>query len=412
MQVLKMPALPRSTRDRRQATKSVDECESMCYSCHEVVENSAAVAHSMENQMARTLLFFVVLAPMIAATGCGSDDDKMAANLCEAIMCSGHGKCLSDDAGNTSCRCDPGYTASGTTCVPSSNACSGVTCSGHGTCQMSGANATCACDPGYSHGSDAMTCVAASSNPCAGVTCSGHGTCQVNGASATCACDPGYSHGSDAMTCIAASSNPCAGVTCSGHGTCQVNGANATCVCDPGFAHALDAMTCVSREITFGNVGCPSGSYHVTESDDGTEISVAFDSFVAAPSGTDELLDLASCSIAVNFDVPPGMTVGAVSGRVEGAATIPNVAGAQGVVAGDYFLGAGSGSGKAMTFDQGYKDAFRFEGSDPTVAWSPCGTDTIVRANLRVIARRPDASAGISVSVKSTSLRWAWKKCQ
>jgi hypothetical protein len=183
----------------------------------------------------------------------------------------------------------------------------------------------------------------------------------------------------------------------------MTNGARAagTASVDPG----------VIGDVTVFGSGCPNGTSRVAMSADRTEISIAFDSFIAA-AAKGKSRSTSACNVTIPVQVPAGMSVGIVRGDFEGTATIPNVTGAGAQLTREYFFTGTQGPRQATSFPLGYNDAFILADSDAIVTWSACGEDVNARESVSIIVGKPAAASTVAVSVQSMSLRLAWRQCE
>ena len=163
--------------------------------------------------------------------------DPCTPNPCEDE----HRSVCTDDNGQASCVCDPGWHDESGACVEDVSCDPDSTCSGHGQCAETGLS--CICDQGYigehcdtcddGYGWESGACVVQTVDPCEPNPCTQEhrGVCRDQSGLAVCDCDAGYHLESD--RCVAdVFCNP--DTTCSGHGDCSENGEE--CICDAGYA--------------------------------------------------------------------------------------------------------------------------------------------------------------------------------
>eukprot|EP01064_Diplonema_japonicum_P014975 TRINITY_DN22744_c0_g1_i1.p1 TRINITY_DN22744_c0_g1~~TRINITY_DN22744_c0_g1_i1.p1 ORF type:complete len:2269 (+),score=250.38 TRINITY_DN22744_c0_g1_i1:43-6849(+) len=188
------------------------------------------------------------------------------------VVCSDHGECDSDRAGNGLCKCNDGWAPPlcdscdsqhwGDDC--SGECPGGGTCSGHGACNTN--NGTCSCDPAWGGTACELPCncngngvCVALDPPCAceigwalpdcstcedgygGIDCSrrcrgspfcgGHGTCN---AMASCTCNSGW-YDDSAAPCSLSCPLGLRDAVCSGHGSCGGPASNFTCTCNSNW---------------------------------------------------------------------------------------------------------------------------------------------------------------------------------
>jgi hypothetical protein len=168
----------------------------------------------------------------------------------------------------------------------------------------------------------------------------------------------------------------------------------------------------------YGGTGCPAGSASVSLSPDSSAISILFDQYVVEAGGS-KMFDRKNCNIAVPVHVPQGYSVAVFAIDYRGFVQLP--AGARANLSVNYFL---AGQGRGVTSNKSFFGSTSQEylttdrlGMD-AIVWSPCGADTILRANTSMLvnsnSRREEAMATVdSADIKSGLIyHIQWRSCQ
>lgn len=171
-------------------------------------------------------------------------------------------------------------------------------------------------------------------------------------------------------------------------------------------------------EPAYGGTGCPGGSASVALSPDQKAISILFDSYVAEAGGA-TMFDRKNCNIAVPIHVPQGFSVSVMAIDYRGFVGLP--AGARSQLAVNYFLaGAGYGINTQKSFvgpistDYLKSDNLGIE----ALVWTPCGANTILRANTTLLvtsnAQREEAMGTVDSADIRAGLIYhlQWRRCQ
>ena len=169
---------------------------------------------------------------------------------------------------------------------------------------------------------------------------------------------------------------------------------------------------------TYGGTGCPNGTVGVALSDDQKSISMLFDQYVVE-AGAASAFGRKNCNIAVPVHVPQGLSVSLVGIDYRGFMGLP--AGARAQLNVDYFFaGAGRGVHSSKSFVGPYSQDYLTSDSLAlgAVAWSPCGADTILRANTTLAAysnmRREQTMATVDSADIHAGIIYQiqWRQCQ
>ena len=158
----------------------------------------------------------------------------------------------------------------------------------------------------------------------------------------------------------------------------------------------------VGDPVITGN-GCPTGSYSVILSPDGTEMTLSFSEFSAMTDSTQDY-DFSNCNIAIPIDLPAGLMLGLVGIEYQGVAFIPT--GGSGSFSREHFF-AGTQSPAIVSSIEAYDQTqeFIFDDTFQFIEWSECGDDLIVRSNATVmVTKLPDSDNNAFMSVFSENL--------
>jgi hypothetical protein len=167
----------------------------------------------------------------------------------------------------------------------------------------------------------------------------------------------------------------------------------------------------------YGGTGCPAGSAAVALSPDQTQISLLFDQYVVEAGGS-KSFDRKNCNIAVPVHVPQGYSIAVFAIDYRGFAGVP--AGGRAQLNVDYFLAndpRGLHTSKSFfgpyTSDYVKNDSIAMA----NLVWTPCGGDTILRANTTMLvmsnSRREQAMATVDSADIAAGLIYhlQWRQC-
>ena len=183
------------------------------------------------------------------------------------------------------------------------------------------------------------------------------------------------------------------------------------CLAQTAFADSLQL-----GQPQYGGTGCPGGSASVALSPDQSAISFLFDQYVVEAGG-DKAFDRKNCNIAVPVHVPQGYSVSVFAIDYRGFTGLPSGARAQLSV--DYFLAGSRGIRTSKTFygpsssDYLKSDNLGME----ALVWTPCGANTILRANTTMLvqsnSRRQQAMATVDSADIQSGLVYhlQWRRC-
>ena len=167
----------------------------------------------------------------------------------------------------------------------------------------------------------------------------------------------------------------------------------------------------------YGGTGCPAGSASVSLDFAQKSISMLFDQYVVEAGGN-RAFDRKNCNIAVPVHVPQGYSLAVMAIDYRGFAGLP--AGGRAQLSVDYFLaGAGRGVRTSKNFYGPYSSDYLKSDSlgMESVVWTPCGADTILRANTTMLVqsnnRREQAMATIDSADIQAGLiyHFEWRRC-
>jgi len=168
----------------------------------------------------------------------------------------------------------------------------------------------------------------------------------------------------------------------------------------------------------YGGTGCPAGSASVALSPDRKAISILFDQYVVEAGGA-KSFDRKGCDIAIPVHVPQGYSIAVFAIDYRGFTGLP--AGGRAQLNVNYFIAGDSrGVRTAKTFfgpatsDYIKTDNLGME----SVVWTPCGKDTILRANTTMLVNsnrsREQAMATVDSADMAAGLIYhiQWRQCR
>jgi hypothetical protein len=168
----------------------------------------------------------------------------------------------------------------------------------------------------------------------------------------------------------------------------------------------------------YGGTGCPAGSASVALSPDQSALSILFDQYVVEAGGS-RPIDRKNCNIAIPVKVPGGYSLSVFAIDYRGFTALPRNGRAQLNV--EYFLaGGGRGVRTSKTFrgpivsDYLKSDNLGLE----AIVWTPCGADTVLRANTTMMAQSNSAREQALATVDSADVQagliyhFQWKRCR
>ncbi len=132
-----------------------------------------------------------------------------------------------------------------------------------------------------------------------------------------------------------------------------------------------------------GGTGCPEGSAIAVLSGN-NEIVINFDHMIAE-AGVNKPMDRKTCSIAIPVHIPQGLMIAFEGIKLQGSAFLPKKSNA--IVKAELFF-AGSRSAIISKTISGKKDTnIEFDSgiSAKELAWSACGSETIIRLNISAL---------------------------
>ena len=181
------------------------------------------------------------------------------------------------------------------------------------------------------------------------------------------------------------------------------------------LAHADDISIGLPE---YGGSGCPGGSVAATLSPDGKALSVLFDKYIVeAGRSVGKTLDRKSCNIAIPVHVPQGYSIGIFKVDYRGYTFLP--VGARAQFLAEYFFAGARGPVLGKSFnghiDQDY--LITHDLVTEQIVWTPCGTDTNLRANTSMRANSNRAQEDVLATVDSADIsagllfHIAWRRC-
>lgn len=161
-----------------------------------------------------------------------------------------------------------------------------------------------------------------------------------------------------------------------------------------GMPLSVDAVRPVFMlgNLTYLGSGCPE-EISISTSPDAQSVSVLFSKYFATTTSS-VALDRKACSLMVNVDVLPGITIGIFKADYRGYAYVPSIPKAYTEFSASYFFAGTTGpTYKKRWGPDTDEDVFVSNNLTATaVAWSPCKTATTLRINTAIIASKPATS--------------------
>lgn len=174
------------------------------------------------------------------------------------------------------------------------------------------------------------------------------------------------------------------------------------------LAVQLSALVAEAQTIEIGEVqsagsGCPANTVSVHENPNGPERLLLL-SEMKAQSGrsTGKRFDRKSCMIAIPIRVPAGYSV-ALEGIVVGSQRTSRSG--QSTLNQEFFYAGATGLRVSHQFRPGSASSFRQ--TSPALEWTPCGSDSILRANLSLFTQN-----SAKAQIEAVLLNVQWRQCQ
>lgn len=158
----------------------------------------------------------------------------------------------------------------------------------------------------------------------------------------------------------------------------------------------------------YGGTGCPAGSASVSLTDDGSILSVLFDSFVVeAPTLSGARFDRKSCNLRIPVSVGSGYQVALIAFDYRGFAAIPN--GGRGQFEARYaYVGQRRPAIFRKNFAQGVVDNYSLKNEliSTSIDWSPCSTgrDLMMTVDANILAMTNARQDATNVSIDSVDV--------
>lgn len=169
----------------------------------------------------------------------------------------------------------------------------------------------------------------------------------------------------------------------------------------------------------YGGTGCPAGSASATLTDDGSILSVLFDSFVAeAGITTGRRIDRKNCSLRIPVNVGQGYQVALLAFDYRGYAAVPY--GGQAVFDVSYsYIGQQYPVRFSKSFQGGTQQNYSAQHDliSTTISWSPCGRQVMLEANAAVRAISNSSNQQTMLTVDSVDVtagllyKVQWRRC-
>lgn len=161
------------------------------------------------------------------------------------------------------------------------------------------------------------------------------------------------------------------------------------------------AQTIEIGDVHSAGTGCPAGTVAVHENPNGPERLLLLSNFKAQASSSMRL-DRKTCSIAIPIKVPAGYSV-ALEGIVVGSQRTAR--GARTALSQEFFIAGSIGQKLTKNFTPG--SSTRFRQPSPALQWTPCGSDSILRANLSLLTQ-----VSARAQVEAVLLSVQYRRCR
>lgn len=171
------------------------------------------------------------------------------------------------------------------------------------------------------------------------------------------------------------------------------------------FTQTSLAQTITLGDPQFSGSGCSNDTARTAMTDDGRQLSIIFDSFIAeAGNGSGRRTDRKNCDIRVPVSVPAGYSVSVVSIDYRGFVFLPQQSMAK-FSAGYAFAGR-SGPSYAKDFVGPMNDNFFFrsESAASQYAWTSCGGGTVMQLSLNLTAYTNQQGEQVTASVDTADM--------
>lgn len=167
---------------------------------------------------------------------------------------------------------------------------------------------------------------------------------------------------------------------------------------------------------SYGGTGCSAGSASVALSPDRKALSMLFDSYVVEAIGRNRT-ERKSCNIAVPVHVPQGYSVAVFKVDYRGFNSLPQ--GAMSMFGVEYFFAGYRGPQMQKNFYGNLMGNYTLSNTlaASAVVWSPCGQQTLLRANTNMMVRSNDRGDQAMATVDSVDIRSGlvyhlqWRRC-
>jgi hypothetical protein len=191
----------------------------------------------------------------------------------------------------------------------------------------------------------------------------------------------------------------------------------AACLVVLGSAGAANAQPKTVHIVDFGHSGsgCPAGSVDASITNDGEQLFVGFDSFVAQTVPGGPTLDRKNCQLRVKFQFDPAWSFSIVSVDYRGFAGL--LKGVLGEQQSTYFFAGqppmGDAFAKTRLIGPFYQDYARRDDVGLLV-FSPCGPtehDLVINAQVRVLGKEGLMTVDSITNKVQHTYNLKWKPC-
>lgn len=171
---------------------------------------------------------------------------------------------------------------------------------------------------------------------------------------------------------------------------------------------------------SYGGNGCPAGTASVSVTDDGSTMSVLFDSFKAeAGNTTGRRIDRSSCNLRVPIQVPQGYSVALIGVDYRGFNAVPGN-GAYTEFNAEYFYAGARGPRFTKRFVGPMSDSYLINNKliATNMVWSPCGQEVIFSINAAATAMANSQMQQTMMIVDSADIsagilyQFSFRRCQ
>lgn len=167
-------------------------------------------------------------------------------------------------------------------------------------------------------------------------------------------------------------------------------------------------------EIIYGGNGCPEESVVIEGDRKNNSLNLIFEKYTVSAGLGEGKLARKSCNLALPITVPQGLQIGIVSAEFKGFASLPENATAR--ITTEYFSAGEEGVVRNEEYVGTLEEEISISHSaldDGAIVWTPCGQDTNLRMNSRVLLNTNESDEEAVLSLDQASLiQLVVRECQ